>query len=149
MTEITDFLIAHGVLGMFIAAFLAGTFLPFASEVVLLGLLAAGADPVGLLIWGTIGNLLGGMFNYWIGTKGKEDWIEKYAIVMPLDLHKGLRHVRKYGAWAGLLAWVPILGSILTVSMGFLRTNLFYSAFTIAWGKFTRDAVIVSSYASF
>ena len=72
MTEITDFLIAHGVLGMFIAAFLAGTFLPFASEVVLLGLLAAGADPVGLLIWGTIGNLLGGMFNYWIGTKGKE-----------------------------------------------------------------------------
>ena len=38
MTEITDFLIAHGVLGMFIAAFLAGTFLPFASEVVLLGL---------------------------------------------------------------------------------------------------------------
>ena len=26
MTEITDFLIAHGVLGMFIAAFLAGTF---------------------------------------------------------------------------------------------------------------------------
>ena len=114
MTEITDFLIAHGVLGMFIAAFLAGTFLPFASEVVLLGLLAAGADPVGLLIWGTIGNLLGGMFNYWIGTKGKEEWIEKYAKVKPQDLHKGLRHVRKYGAWAGLLAWVPILGSILT-----------------------------------
>ena len=71
----------------------------------MLGLLAAGADPVGLLIWGTIGNLLGGMFNYWIGTKGKEEWIEKYAKVKPQDLHKGLRYVRKYGAWAGLLAW--------------------------------------------
>ena len=108
MTEITNFLIAHGVLGMFIAAFLAGTFLPFASEVVLLGLLAAGADPVGLLIWGTIGNLLGGMFNYWIGTKGKEEWIEKYAKVKPQDLHKGLRYVRKYGAWAcwpGCRSW--------------------------------------------
>ena len=94
MTEITDFLIAHGVLGMFIAAFLAGTFLPFASEVVLLGLLAAGADPVGLLIWGTIGNLLGGMFNYWIGTKGKEEWIEKYAKVKP--------QIRRVGRLVGL-----------------------------------------------
>lgn len=141
-----DFLVAHGLAGMFIAAFLAGSFFPFASELVMLGLLAAGADSTGLLLWGTAGNVLGGLFNYGIGTLGNTAWIERWTKVPPDKLHRGLAYVRRYGSWAGLLAWVPVLGSVLTVSMGYLRCRLLYSLFTIAVGKFARYAILISAY---
>ena len=44
MQEIVDALIQIGPAGMFVAAFLAGSFFPFSSELVMLGLLEAGAD---------------------------------------------------------------------------------------------------------
>lgn len=146
MESITDFLIAHGVLGMFLAAFLAGSFVPFSSEVVMVGLLAVGADARGLLIWGSLGNTLGGLFNYGVGSLGKVEWIEKYAHVRADKLERGLRYVRKYGSWAGLLAWIPLLGSVLTVSMGYLRCRLSYSTFNIFVGKFARYALLIAAY---
>ena len=148
MQAFLDFLIAHGDVGMFIAAFLAGTVFPFASEAVLLGLLAAGADGVSLLLWGTAGNVLGGLFNYWIGSLGKEEWIERYAKVKPEKLHSGLEKVRRWGSLAGFLGWVPVLGSVLTVSLGFLRCNLPLSLLFLAIGKFLRYAVIVVAYGA-
>ena len=39
------------------------SFLTISSEAVMLGLLAAGVDPVLLLVYGSIGNVLGGMLN--------------------------------------------------------------------------------------
>ena len=56
MDALIDFLINYGYWGMFIAAFIAGSFLPFSSEAVMLGLMAAGLEPVPLAIYGTIGN---------------------------------------------------------------------------------------------
>ncbi|MBR1713195.1 MAG: DedA family protein [Alloprevotella sp.] len=144
--SLTDLLIAHGTAGMFIAAFLAGSFFPFASEVVMLGLLAVGTDATGLLLWGTAGNTLGGLFNYGIGRMGNPAWIERYAKVPPEKLEQGLARVRRYGSWAGLLAWVPFLGSVLTVSMGYLRCRLPYCLFNIAVGKFARYALLISAY---
>ena len=124
MDAFIEFLVAHGVWGMMLSAFLAGSVLPFSSELVMVGLLAAGADPTGLLICATVGNTLGGMFNYGVGSLGKEEWIERIAKVPPEKLERGLVYVRKYGSWAGLLAWIPVLGSVITVSMGFLRCRL-------------------------
>ena len=148
MTEsLTEVLISYGNWGMFAAALLGGSVIPFASEVVLLGLLAAGADATELLLCATAGNTLGGLVNYGIGSLGKEEWISRYAHVSPEKLERGLRKVRKYGSWAGLLAWVPFLGSVVTVSLGYLRCRLLYSAFNIAVGKFARYALLISAYA--
>lgn len=146
MEQLTDLLISHGMLGMFVAAILAGSVLPFSSEVVMLGLLVAGTDATDLLIWGTAGNTVGGLINFGIGSLGKEEWIEKYAKVKPEKLHRGLKYVRKYGSWAGLLAWIPIFGSIVTVSMGYLRCRPLYSAFNMAVGKFIRYALLITAY---
>lgn len=148
MEAITQILIDNGVWGMFLAAFLAGSFIPFSSEVVMLALLAAGADATGLLVWGTLGNTLGSLFNYGVGSLGKIEWIEKYARVKKEKLDRGLRYVRKYGSWAGLLAWIPILGSVLTVSLGFLRCRLLYSLFNIFVGKFIRYALLIAAYTA-
>ena len=72
----TELLVQFGYIGMFISALLAGSVLPFNSEVVIGALKVAGLDPWWLLISGTVGNVLGGLFNYWIGTFGRMDWIE-------------------------------------------------------------------------
>ena len=41
---------------MFISAVIAGSFLPFSSEAVMMGLIAAGLEPVLLLVYATVGN---------------------------------------------------------------------------------------------
>ena len=55
MDFFTQLLVDYGYWGMFLSAFLAGSFLPFSSEAVMLALLATGVDPVLLLVYGSIG----------------------------------------------------------------------------------------------
>ena len=80
-----ELLIEYGYIGVFIAAFLAATILPFSSEVVLTGALLAGAAYMPCMIAATLGNFLGGMSCYWLGMLGKVEWIEKY---LKLDITK-------------------------------------------------------------
>jgi len=143
MEAFVQLLIHYGGPGMFVAAFLAGSFIPFSSEAVMIGLLVAGADPSDLLLWGTAGNTLGSLFNYGVGSLGREEWITRYAKVSPEKLERGKRWVRRYGAWAGFLAWLPLLGSVITVAMGYLRVRLLYGMTAIAVGKYIRYWLLV------
>lgn len=146
MDAFIQYLISYGDIGMFVSAFLAGSVLPFSSEVVMLGLLAAGAPPDEILVCATAGNTLGSVFNYSIGSLGREEWITRWTKVKPEKLEKGKQWVRSYGAWAGLLAWIPILGSVITVAMGFLRVKLIYAFATITTGKFVRYWILLGLY---
>lgn len=82
MEFLIPILIQYGYWGMFISALLAATILPFSSEVVILALYAAGLNPVALIVYGSIGNILGSMINYGIGRLGKLEWIEKYYMLV-------------------------------------------------------------------
>ena len=146
MDVLYQIMIDYGVFGFFIATFLAGSFIPFSSEVVMIALITAGVDPVGLFFWGTVGNTLGSVFNYWLGRLGNPRWIEKWARVTPEQMDRGLHFVERYGFWAGWLAWVPLLGSVITVALGFLRVNVVAAISTIAIGKFVRYLVLVEAW---
>lgn len=146
MEQFVQLLIDWGPLGAFIASFLAGSIVPFSSEVVMLALLATGASSVGLLIWGTLGNVLGGMFNYGIASLGKEEWVTRWIKVDPQKLERGLHYVRRYGAWVGLFTWVPVLGEVACVAMGFMHVNVWKSLLTITIGKYLRYQFLVSTY---
>ena len=50
MDAIIDLLTSYGYWGMLLAAFLAGSFFPFSSEAVMVGLMAAGLDPWPLVV---------------------------------------------------------------------------------------------------
>ena len=76
--DLTSLLASYGYWGMLLAALLAGSVFPFSSEAVMLALLAAGLDPWELMAYGTVGNVIGSMFNYWLGRLGKIEWIERY-----------------------------------------------------------------------
>lgn len=143
MDALIALLISYGYWGMFLTAFVAGSFFPFSSEAVMAGLLAAGLDPWGLIIYGTAGNVLGGMFNYSVGRMGRLEWIEKYLHVKQKDLDRATRFMAGRGAWMGFFAFVPILGSAITIVLGLMRANLPISLVSITLGKFLRYVLLV------
>ena len=143
MDAITHFLIDYGYWGMFLSAFLAGSVLPFSSEAVMLGLLAAGVDPMPLLIYGSIGNVMGGMVNYGLGRLGKLEWLKKYFHLKQSSLDRAYKFMGGHGAWLGFFAFLPILGSAITVVLGLTRANLPLSVFSITLGKVIRYALLI------
>ena len=142
MGALIDILIDFGYWGMLAAAFLAGSFFPFSSEAVMTALVAVGLDPVQLTIYATIGNVAGGLFNYGVGRMGRLDWIEKYLHVSKDSLDKATKFMGGHGAWMGFFAFVPILGSAITICLGLMRANIIISVISITLGKFIRYAIL-------
>ena len=140
---LVDILTEYGYWGMLIAAFIAGSFFPFSSEAVMLGLLATGLDAWQLIVYGSVGNILGSMLNYGVGRLGRLDWIERYLHVKRSDLDRAQRFMRGHGAWMGFFAFLPILGSAITILLGFMRANIPISLFSIALGKFLRYLILI------
>jgi membrane protein YqaA with SNARE-associated domain len=134
-----DFLIDYGYWGMLLTAFLAGSVFPFSSEAVMLGLLVtAGIEPWPLVVYATIGNVLGSMFNYGVGRMGKLEWIERFLKIKREKIERAQRFMAGHGAWMGFFAFLPILGSAITVTLGLMRANIVISFISITLGKFTR-----------
>lgn len=142
MDALIDILIDFGYWGMLAAAFLAGSFFPFSSEAVMTALVAVGLDPVQLTIYATIGNVAGGLFNYGVGRMGRLDWIERYLHVSKESLDKATKFMGGHGAWMGFFAFVPILGSAITICLGLMRANIIISVISITLGKFIRYAIL-------
>lgn len=142
MEYLVAFLLKYGYAGMLAAAFLAGSFFPFSSEAVMTGLQIAGLSAWRLMIVASIGNTLGGLFNYSVGRLGREDWLYRLFRVKEERLAQSEHFVRKYGAWMGLLSWLPILGSVITIALGLLRVSWWRSLITIFIGKAARYAVL-------
>lgn len=143
MSWIIDFLMSWGYWGMLVSAFLAGSFFPFSSEVVMSGLQAAGLEPIQLVLYGSIGNVLGSMFNYGVGRMGKLEWIEKYLHVKKESLDKAQHFMADRGVWMGFFAFLPLLGSAITIVLGLTRANIVISVISITIGKVLRYVLLV------
>lgn len=143
MDAFIEILKDYGYWGMLVAAFLAGSVFPFSSEAVMLGLLASGLNAWLLIVYGTIGNVLGSVFNYFVGRMGKLDWIEKYLKIKKKNMEKAERFMAGRGAWMGFFAFLPLLGSAITVILGLTRANMLISFVSIAIGKFLRYLILV------
>jgi membrane protein YqaA with SNARE-associated domain len=143
MDAVIEFLISNGYWGMLIAAFIAGSFFPFSSEAVMVGLLALGLEPWPLVLYGTAGNWAGSMFNYFVGRMGKMEWIHRYLHVKEESLEKAHRFLGQRGAWMGFFAFLPILGTALCIVLGLMRARLSICALSILLGKFLRYLVVI------
>ena len=143
MDFIIHFLTQYGYWGMFLAAFLAGSFFPFSSEAVIIALMATGLDPWVLMIYGTAGNVLVSVLNYYIGRLGKMEWIEKYLHVKKKDLDRAHRFLAGRGAWMGFFAFLPVLGSAITIALGLMRSNIIITFIAITLGKIFRYIILI------
>ena len=142
MDAFIEFLVSYGYAGMFISAVIAGSFLPFSSEAVMMGLIAAGLEPVPLLVYATVGNWAGSMFNYWLGHLGRMEWIERYLHVKEESIERARRFVGGRGAWMGFFAFLPIIGTAICILLGLMRANPFISALSIFLGKVVRYLLV-------
>lgn len=140
---LTSLLIDYGYWGMLVAAFLAGSFFPFSSESVMLALLAAGLEPWPLVAYGTAGNVAGSVFNYAVGRMGRLEWIERYLHVGQRELDRAQRFMAGHGAWMGFFAFLPLLGSAITILLGLMRANIPISLASITAGKLLRYLILV------
>lgn len=128
-------LVEWGYLGLFIATFLAGSVVPFSSELVLSGLLAAGGDNWGCWLAATAGNVLGGLTCYGLGRLGNPVWIERYLKVKPEKLDKVLRFLNGKGAYMAFFTFVPLVGDVLAIGLGYLRAHLTVTVLAMTLGK--------------
>lgn len=142
MEEALLSLATYGYLGLFVASFLAATVLPFSSEIVFTTLLyTTNCNVWGLVGVATLGNTLGALTCYALGRMGKIDWIEKYLRVSNEDINKWNERIKKYALAASFFTFVPLIGDIIAVCVGYLRTPLPQTALFIFLGKLCRYLV--------
>lgn len=130
-----------GLWGLFIGTFLAATIFPFSSDALYIAILATTGDPVSYLLVGTSGNWLGSVFTYWVGWIGKWEWIEKWFKVKPETLAQQKVKVDKYGVWLALTAWIPFIGDIIAIALGFYKAKPLWTITLLLVGKFSRFLV--------
>jgi membrane protein YqaA with SNARE-associated domain len=83
------------------------------------------------------------MLNYWIGHLGRLEWIERYLHVPPDKVHSTQEWLNHGGAWMGVLAFIPLLGDVISVTLGFMRANVVLTAISIFLGKALRYAILI------
>ena len=131
-------------LTMFASAFLAATFVPFASELTLAAGIAAGGSVHWLVAFATLGNTLGAVVNWGLGRFIEHFRHRKWFPVDAKQLERAQMWFRRYGVWSLLLAWLPVAGDALTVVAGAMRVHIVPFLVLVAIGKGIRYAVLAS-----
>ena len=135
IASLTQFFTDWGYVGLFLSAFVAGSILPFSSEVVLVILVRMGLDPLLCLFAAASGNTLGGMTCYWIGHLGKRDWITRYLRVEPAKIDRVSRFLEGKGALFAFFTFLPYVGEAVAIVLGLMRSNVWITAETCPVGK--------------
>lgn len=134
-----------GYWGLFLSALIAGSIFPMSSEAVMVGLLALGLNPVGCVVAATLGNTLGGMTCYWIGTLGKQEWIARLGI-REEQLDKATRFLGGRGAWMAFFSFLPTIGEAIAVVLGLMRSNRTITFTAMLLGKALRYGLIAGGF---
>ena len=128
--------------GLFLAAFLAATPIPFQSEIVFLGLLATGtATPFLLVTVASVGNTLGSVVTYIIGCGILRYQDRSWFPVTPAQLDNASGWFRRWGVWVLLLSWAPF-GDVIVLMAGVLRTPWWVFLALVALAKTGRYLVL-------
>ena len=141
-----EFLLTWGYLGLFLGSFLAATILPFSSEILVTGMLIAGAPPVYILIAASTGNWLGSLSTYGIGRIGKWGWIEKWFKISREKIEGQQTKIAKYGSLLALFVWLPIIGDVFALGLGFYKINFTKCCIFMLIGKFLRFFIYIALF---
>ena len=131
-------LIEWGLPGLFISALLAGSIVPFSSELVLVALVKLGLPPTACILAATLGNTAGGMTCYYMGRLGKISWIEKY-----FKVDKMVKFLQGKGALMAFFAFLPAIGEVISIALGFMRSNIWLTTTSMFVGKLIRYILLL------
>ncbi|MBO7230983.1 MAG: DedA family protein [Bacteroidaceae bacterium] len=143
---LVEFFKDYGYWGMGVFAFLSGTIVPIASEVLMLFFLGIGLDAVGVTLAATLGNTLGGVTCFALGLLVKKEWLMRFFRISEKQMARADRIIEKYGFWAAGLSFLPAIGEVILMLLGILRANKAKVIVVMAVGKFIRYALLTASY---
>lgn len=130
-----------GLIGLFLGNILAATIVPFSSDALYIAVLAATKMTWPCFFVATAGNWLGSLISFGMGWLGKLEWLEKWFKVKHETLEKQKRFVNKYGVWLALVAWVPVVGDVFAIALGFYKARPVPTALLLLVGKAGRFLV--------
>jgi membrane protein YqaA with SNARE-associated domain len=131
-----------GLPAVFLVALVSATLLPLGSEPVVYGLIKLNSA----MFWpaigaATLGNTLGGALSWWMGY-GAERAYERVAHRQGEG--RAVVWLRRFGAKACLLSWLPVVGDPLCAVAGWLRLPFWPCLGYMFIGKFCRYLVLTS-----
>jgi len=148
-----------GLSTVFIVALVSATLLPLGSEPAVAGLLTLNPH----LFWpailvATAGNTVGGAISWWMGLGAHKAWKlarsrRHQGDEAPAPPHKPPHRqsryhrlarywLRRFGAKACLLSWLPVVGDPLCAVAGWLRLPFWPCVLYMAIGKFLRYLIM-------
>lgn len=143
---------ALGALGVGLLVALENIFPPIPSEVVLpLAGFLAGQGKIGfvaVLIWATVGSLVGALALYWLGAALGLQRLRRLAEKMPLmdgrDVERASEWFRRHGVWAVLLGrMVPGVRSLVSIPAGVERMPLWLFSLLTVIGSAAWNALFI------
>lgn len=132
----------YGYWGLLLASFLAATILPFSSEVGFAALIAAGLDIWSLILFATIGNSLGGATCFYLGKLGKIEWLNRWFKISEEKIIKTSNILKGKGSIMGFLGFMPAIGDVILVALGYMRANTTLVLISMTIGKFARYLIL-------
>ena len=129
---------------LFVISFLAASLLPLSSEIVLTTMLLTNLFEKNiLLIIASSGNILGSIFNWYLGKKIIIFQDHKWFPVSPKQLKKSQKYFQRYGLWSLLLAWIPVIGDPLTLLAGVFKVRFSIFFILVSISKISRYVFIL------
>lgn len=144
--QLIDFFKDYGYWGMGVLAFLSGSIIPIASEVLLLFFLGIGMNAVLLTVVATIGNTIGGITCFLLGYLADKEMLWRLFRISDKKMKRADELIQKYGYWTAALSFLPALGEVILVALGIMRVNKYKVIAVMALGKFLRYAFVAASY---
>ncbi|MDX1348718.1 MAG: YqaA family protein [Putridiphycobacter sp.] len=135
-----------GYIGLFIGTFISATIFPTPSEAFVIGAYELEFNVYIVLIVASIGNLLGGLTNYYIGYKVNSEGLKKRFKLNQERIDRWEVKLNKYGYWLGLISWLPVIGDPMVGVLGFFKVKFWPLTLTMFIGKCGRYLILTFLY---
>jgi membrane protein YqaA with SNARE-associated domain len=130
---------AIGLASVFIVSFVSATLLPMGSEPAVFAVVKANSAMFWPAIFvGTLGNTLGGAFDYLLGHRAKTTFAKERKT-------RWFAWLEHHGPKTMLLSWVPGIGDPLCTLAGWLHLPFWPSVTYMAVGKFLRYVMMTAA----
>lgn len=132
---------------LFGIAFISATLLPLGSEPAVMTVVQLNRE----MFWpavvvATLGNTLGGAVTWWMGYGAEKAYEHVSHDDHPHHTSRAARWLRRWGAKACLLSWLPIVGDPLCAVAGWLKLPFWPCVGYMAIGKGARYLVATAAF---
>lgn len=131
-----------GLIGLFVSSFLSATVIPFSSELVFICCIDQGFNPWWVIFLASTGNVLGGMSSYFLGRLKLWKYLSKFFGVKEEQVLEKTERYQKWGSISASLTWLPIIGDVIAVVLGYLRMPWLPVTLWMSLGKTLRYLIL-------